>query len=44
MGTVSALVGLLTVWGGRAVRDVFVKTHRKENCVTFEETLVLLCS
>lgn len=44
MGTVSASVGLLKVWRGRALRDVFVKKHRKENCVSFEETLVLLCS
>lgn len=44
MGIVFVLVGLLKVWRGRVLRDVFVKKYRKENCVSFEEILVLFCS
>lgn len=42
MGTMSALIGSLKVWGERDVRDVFAKNHGKENCVSLGKKLVLL--
>lgn len=42
MGTVSALIGSLKVWGEMDVRGIFAKNHGKENCVSLGKKLVLL--